>query len=50
MTKQQRDYEDRMNGTAPSDLDEFFIDDEFDDFLDQHVAQIRDSLADFRNA
>ena len=25
------------------------IDDEFDDFLDRHLAAIRESLADFRN-
>jgi hypothetical protein len=30
-------------------LDAFLIDDEFDDFLDRHVAAIRESLADFRN-
>ena len=32
-----------------ADLDAFLIDDEFDDFLDSHVAEIRESLADFRN-
>ncbi len=31
------------------DLDAFLIDDEFDDFLDRHVAGIRESLNDFRN-
>jgi hypothetical protein len=30
-------------------LDAFLLDDEFDDFLDRHVAAIRESLADFRN-
>jgi hypothetical protein len=30
-------------------IDAFLIDDEFDDFLDRHVAAIRESLADFRN-
>ena len=29
--------------------DAFLLDDEFDDFLDRHVAAIRESLADFRN-
>jgi hypothetical protein len=29
--------------------DAFLLDDEFDDFLDRHVATIRESLADFRN-
>ena len=32
-----------------ADLDALLIDDEFDDFLDSHVAAIRESLADFRN-
>ena len=31
------------------DADDWFIDDEFDDFLDLQVAAIRESLADFRN-
>jgi hypothetical protein len=31
-------------------LDAFIFDDEFDDFLDQHVLAIRESLADFHNA
>ena len=31
-------------------LDAFLIDDGFDECLDRHVAAIRDSLADFRNA
>jgi hypothetical protein len=30
-------------------LDAFLLDDEFDDFLDRHVAAICESLADFRN-
>jgi hypothetical protein len=30
-------------------LDAFLLDDELDDFLDRHVAAIRESLADFRN-
>ena len=30
-------------------LDAFLPDDEFDDFLDRHVAAIRESLADFRS-
>jgi hypothetical protein len=31
-----------------ADLDAFLIDDEFDDFLDSHIAAIRESLADSR--
>ena len=30
------------------DTDAFLLDDEFDDFLDRHIAAIRESLADFR--
>ncbi len=30
-------------------LDVFLPDDEFDDFLDRHIAALRESLADFRN-
>jgi len=33
-----------------ADLDDFLVDDEFDDFLDTEIAAFRDSLADFRNA
>ena len=32
-----------------ADLDALLIDDESDDFLDRHLAAIRESLADFRN-
>jgi hypothetical protein len=32
------------------DLDTFLIDDEFEDSLDRHLFEIRESLADFRNA
>jgi hypothetical protein len=35
---------------AGIDPDAFLIDDEFDDYLDRHVAAIAESLADFRNA
>ena len=34
---------------AAAEIDALVIDDEFDDFLDQHVFTLRDSLADFRN-
>ena len=34
---------------ASIDLDAFLIDDEFEDFLDRHLFEIRESLADFRN-
>ena len=34
----------------PAELDRFFLDDDFDDFLDRHVLALRESLADFRNA
>jgi hypothetical protein len=30
-------------------LDAFLLDDEFDDFLDRHVAAIRETLTDFHN-
>jgi hypothetical protein len=33
-----------------AEIDAFLLDDEFDDFLDRHVATIRESLADFRNS
>jgi hypothetical protein len=33
----------------PAELDSFFLDDQFDEFLDRHVAAIRETLADFRN-
>jgi hypothetical protein len=32
-----------------AEIDALFIDDEFDDFLDRHVAALRESLADFRH-
>jgi hypothetical protein len=32
-----------------AEVDALLIDDEFDDFLDSHIAAIRESLADFRN-
>jgi hypothetical protein len=32
------------------DLDAFLIDDEFEDSLDRQLFEIRESLADFRNA
>jgi hypothetical protein len=38
----------RRNAT-PQAPDAWPIDDEFDDFLDRHVAAIRDSLADFHH-
>ncbi len=31
------------------DLDAFLIDDEFEDALDRHLFEIRESLTDFRN-
>jgi hypothetical protein len=31
------------------DLDAFLIDDQFDDVLDRQIADLRESLADFRN-
>jgi len=34
---------------AAAEIDAPLIDDEFDDFLDQHVFALRESLADFRN-
>jgi hypothetical protein len=33
-----------------AEIDALLLDDEADDFLDRHVAAIRESLADFRNA
>ena len=44
----------RPRATTPQPKDAFvsddwFIDDEFDDFLDLQVATIRESLADFRD-
>ena len=36
-----------LSGT---DLDAFLIDDEFEDSLDRQLFEIRESLADFRNA
>lgn len=35
---------------AAADLDAFFIDDEDDDFLDRHLADLRETLADFRSS
>ena len=32
-----------------AEIDALLIDDDFDDFLDTHVAAIRESLADFRD-
>jgi hypothetical protein len=38
------------NDRPLTDLDAFLIDDEFDDALDRHLFEIRESLASFRNA
>ena len=32
-----------------AEIDALLLDDEADDFLDRHLAAIRESLADFRN-
>jgi hypothetical protein len=32
-----------------AEIDALLLDDEADDFLDHHVAAIRESLADYRN-
>jgi hypothetical protein len=47
----QLDHNPRMDDMAPVgiDLDAFLIDDQFDDAFDRQIADIRESLADFRN-
>jgi hypothetical protein len=37
---------DRTQAAASDDLDAFLIDDDQDEFLDRHVAAIRESLSD----
>jgi hypothetical protein len=39
---------DRTQGETAADLDDFFVDVAFDDFLDRELFAIRE-LADFRN-
>jgi hypothetical protein len=39
----------RQPPMAAAEIDASLLEDEFDDFLDRHVAAIRESLADFRN-
>jgi hypothetical protein len=48
----QLNYRTAATGKQPMDaaeLDALLIDDELDDYLDRHVAAIRESLTDFRN-
>jgi hypothetical protein len=54
VTDMPRQHSTRPAKTRPqrrdaAELDALLIDDELDDFLDRHVAAIRESLADFRN-
>ena len=52
MTYQPTRYTAAKPQQPPMDTDELadlLLDDEADDFLDHHVAAIRESLADFRN-
>jgi hypothetical protein len=49
----QLNHRPAAKGPQPMDaaeIDALLLDDEADDFLDRHVAAIRESLANFRNA